>query len=187
MSFVVIEGPDGVGKSTLVAGLGRRGWPTFKFPRDPRPATGLHRAEAMLDDMADARDELLAAGPAVVDRYDMSTLVYQGLLRDVDGPARLNEKAARYVLGRMRWRRIARPALYVVLLGPRLRTAADAENSEDRQPVELQRAAYERAIQLMRNELWGRRCILRCAPEPQDIEDIELWLQAPAEQRKGSK
>ena len=189
MSFIVIEGPDGVGKSAFVAAFGWCGWPTFKFPRSPRPAAGPDEVEAMLDDMASAREELLAAGPAVVDRYDMSTLVYQGLLRGVDDSGRLNEKAAQYVLGRMRrsWRLVARPELYVVLLGPRLRSADEATSAEDRQSVELQRAAYERAVELMRNELWGRHFILRRPPEPRDIKDIELWLQASAEQKEESR
>lgn len=186
MSFIVIEGPDGVGKSVLTAAFGWCGWPTFKFPRSPRPAAGLDETEAMLDDMASAREELLAVGPAVVDRYDMSTLVYQGFLRGVDDPGQLNEKAAQYVLGRMRQSRrlIARPDLYVVLLGPRLRSADEATSAEDRQSVELQRAAYERAVELMWNELWGHRYILRRPPEPRDIKDIELWWRALAEQKE---
>lgn len=152
MSFVVIEGPDGVGKSTFVAAFGRHGWPTFKFPRNPRPATGLHRAEAMLDDMADARNELLAAGPAVVDRYDMSTLVYQGLLYGrAAGLGRLDAGRAARVLAlmRSRWSDYAHPDGYVVLLGPRLRKTEDAESPEDEQPIHVQRAAYEEAARLM--------------------------------------
>lgn len=189
MGFIVVEGPDGVGKSTLVAELDKRGWPTLKFPRSPRPAAELHRVEAMLDDMADAREELLAAGPAVVDRYDMSTLVYQGLLRNVDDGGRLNEHAAQYALAWMRtpWRLIAPPELYVVLLGPRQRCDADAMSEEDRQPVQMQRTAYERAVELVDREL-GRRCVmLHRAPRRSDVEFIEQWLRGGAQQMGGMK
>lgn len=189
MSFIVIEGPDGVGKSTLVAAFGRRGWPTFKFPRSPRPSAGPYRVEAMLDDMASAREELLAAGPVVVDRYDMSTLVHQGLLRGVDGSSRLNEKAAQYVLGRMRRSRrpVARPGLYVVLLGPRLRRDTDAMSEEDRQPVRVQRTAYEQAVELMDRELGCRCLMLHRSARWSDVEFIEQWLRGGVRQKEGTR
>lgn len=189
MSFIAVEGPDGVGKSMLAAKLAGRGWPTFKFPRSPRPSAGPHRVEAMLDDMADARGELLAAGPSVVDRYDMSTLVYQGLLRDVDDSGRLNGRAAQYALAWMRTPRrlVARPGLYVVLLGPRLRRDTDAMSGEDRQPVWVQRAAYEQAVELMDRELGCRCLMLHRSARRSDVEFIEQWLRGGAQQKEGTR
>lgn len=153
MSFVVIEGPDGVGKTTLVQRYADNGYPTYKFPADPRPAGGPQRAKAMLDDMASFRDELTSARGAVVDRYDMSTFVYQGLLYgraaelgylDVDHAARVMS------LMMSGWSDYAHPDGYVVLLGPRLRHPEDAVSAEDRAPYDMQRLAYEYAARCMR-------------------------------------
>ena len=154
MSFVVIEGPDGVGKTTLVQRFAAYKYPTYKFPADPRPAEGPQRAEAMLDDMAAFRDELASAQDATVDRYDMSTLVYQGLLYGRAAElGRLDTERAARVLALMqdRWSDYAHPDSYVVLLGPRLRAVEDAVSSEDSQPIHMQRAAYEEAIRLMQS------------------------------------
>lgn len=189
LSFIVIEGPDGVGKSTLVGELAERGWPTFKFPRSPRPFAEPHRFEAMLNDMADAREELLAAGPSVVDRYDMSTLVYQGLLWNVDDSGQLNGRAAQYALAWMRTPRrlVAQPGLYVVLLGPRLRRDTDAMSGEDRQPVWVQRTAYEQAVELMDRELGCRCLMLHRSARWSDVEFIEQWLRGGAQQKEDTR
>lgn len=150
---MVIEGPDGVGKTTLVRQYAAHEYPAYKFPADPRPAEGLQCAEAMLDDMAGFKDELTSAQNAVVDRYDMSTLVYQGLLYGRAAElGYLDIGRAVRVLALMwgRWSGYAHPDSYVVLLGPRLRAAEDNTSFEDAQPLHVQQAAYEEAARLMR-------------------------------------
>lgn len=153
MSFIVIEGPDGVGKTTLVQRYADCGHSTYKFPANPRPAKGPQRAKAMLDDMASFRDELTSVQDAVVDRYDMSTLVYQGLLYgraaelgylDITWAARVMS------LMKSSWSDYAHPDEYVVLLGPRLRRPEDAISDEDRVSYDMQRLAYEYAACYMR-------------------------------------
>lgn len=167
MSFIVIEGPDGVGKTTLVQRYADNGYPTYKFPANPRPTKRPQRAKAMLDDMTSFRDELMSAQDAVVDRYDMSTLVYQGLL--YDRAAELGyldlDHAAR-VMGLMEssWSDYAHPDRYAVLLGPRLRRPEDAISDEDRAPYDMQRLAYEYAARCMR-ETFGV-CVLELHDAP---------------------
>jgi len=107
--FVVVEGPDGAGKSTLAAGLVHRmqrvGWDPVSV-REPggTPAAEAIRA-AFLDPsnrfaprtellyICAARAHLvqeiirpaLAAGrPVVCDRYELSTMAYQGAGRGLD-------------------------------------------------------------------------------------------------------
>ena len=167
MSFVVIEGPDGVGKTTLVQRYADRGRPTYKFPADPRPAKRLQRAKAMLDDMASFQDELTSARDAVVDRYDMSTLVYQGLLYGHAAElGYLDIDCAAHVMSLMksRWSDYAHPDGYAVLLGPRLRRPEDAISDEDRVPYDIQRLAYEYAARYMRGT-FGMR-VLELHDEP---------------------
>lgn len=171
MSFIVVEGPDGVGKTTLVRRYADSGCPTYKFPADPRPTKRSQRAKAMLDDMASFRDELMSARDAVVDRYDMSTLVYQGLL--YDRAAELGyldiDHAARVMsLMKSRWSDYAHPDQYAVLLGPRLRRPEDAVSDEDRTPYDMQRLAYEYAARCMR-ETFGVRVLELHAAPPADV------------------
>lgn len=171
MSFIVIEGPDGVGKTTLVQRYADIGYPTYKFPADPRPTKGPQRAKAMLDDMASFRDELTSTEDAVVDRYDMSTLVYQGLL--YDRAAELGyldtDRAARVMsLMKSGWSGYAHPDWYAVLLGPRLRHPEDAVSDEDRAPYDMQRLAYEYAARYMR-ETFGVRVLELHDKPPVDV------------------
>lgn len=176
MSFIVIEGPDGVGKTTLVQRYKGSGCPAYKFPANPRPARGPQRAKAMLDDMASFRDELTSAQDAVVDRYDMSTLVYQGFLYgraaelgylDIDRAARVMD------LMKARWSDYAHPDSYTVLLGPRLRRPEDAVSDEDRVPYDIQRLAYEYATSYMRETFGARVLELRDEP-PTDV--LPVWV-----------
>lgn len=167
MSFIVIEGPDGVGKTTLVQRYADSGCSTYKFPFNPRPTKRPQRAKAMLDDMASFRDELTSVQDAVVDRYDMSTLVYQGFL--YDRAAELGyldvDRAARVMdLMKSCWSGYAHPDGYVVLLGPRLRRPEDAISEEDRAPYDMQRLAYEYAARDMQ-ETFGVR-VLELHDEP---------------------
>ena len=178
MSFMVIEGPDGVGKTTLVRQYAARGYPTYKFPANPRPAEGPQRAGVMLDDMAGFKDELASARDAVVDRYDMSTLVYQGLLygRAAElGYLDIGRAARVLALMRGRWPDYAHPDSYVVLLGPRLRAAEDNTSFEDAQPLRMQRAAYEEAARLMEADFGVR--VLRLYDEPPARVFPELWVR----------
>lgn len=190
MSFMVVEGPDGVGKTTLVQRFSACGHPTYKFPADPRPvdprpAEGPQCAEAMLDDMARFKDELTSAAGAVVDRYDMSTLVYQGLLYGRAAElGRLDvERAARVlVLMQARWSDYAHPDDYVVLLGSRLRAAEDAATLEDVQSIHVQRAAYEEAARLMQS-VFGVR-VLRLYDKPPTDVFSSVWMHGlPADPR----
>ena len=171
MRFVVIEGPDGVGKTTLVQRYADIGRPTYKFPADPRPAKGLQRAKAMLDDMASFQDELTSASGAVVDRYDMSTLVYQGLLYGRAAElGYLDIDHAVHVMNLMKssWSDYAHPDGYVILLGPRLRRPEDAISNEDRIPYDMQRLAYEYAARCMR-ETFGMRVLGLYDKPPVDV------------------
>lgn len=153
MSFIVVEGPDGVGKTTLVQRYADCGHSTYKFPANSRPAKMSQRAKAMLDDMASFRDELTSVQDAVVDRYDMSTLVYQGLLYDhaaEHGYLDIDQAARVMSLMKSAWSDYAHPDWYAVLLGPRLRRPEDAISDEDRAPYSVQRLAYEYAARYMR-------------------------------------
>ena len=179
MSFMVVEGPDGVGKTTLVQQLAAYEYPTYKFPADPRPAEGPQRAEAMLDDMARCKDKLASARDAVVDRYDMSTLVYQGLLygRAAElGVLDIGRAARVLALMRGRWSDYTHPDDYVVLLGPRLRAAEDAASPEDVQPIHIQREAYEVAARLMESNFGVR--VLRLYDKPPADVFPTMWMHA---------
>ena len=174
---MVVEGPDGVGKTTLVRQYAAHGYPTYKFPFDPRPAEGPRRAEAMLDDMAGFKDELASAQNAVADRYDMSTLVYQGLLygRAPElGYLDIGRAVRVLALMRDRWSGYAHPDSYVVLLGPRLRAAEDNTSLEDAQPLHMQRAAYEEAARLMRADFGVR--VLKLYDEPPACVLPAMWM-----------
>lgn len=110
--FVVLEGPEGAGKSTLAAGLAARCREAGTEPvlvREPggTPAAEALRAELLDHDrawtpeaellyMVTARADLvarvirpaLAAGRVVLsDRFDLSTRAYQGAGRGVDAQA----------------------------------------------------------------------------------------------------
>lgn len=119
--FVVVEGGEGVGKSTQVERLaralraaGREVVVTFE-PGDTKPGAELRAVLLHADSALDARAELLlmladraqhvaevvrpalARGAVVVcDRYEPSTLAYQGVARGlgVDEVARLSRWAA---------------------------------------------------------------------------------------------
>ena len=181
MSFVVVEGPDGVGKTTLVRRYADVGYPTYKFPADPRPATGPQRAKAMLDDMASFRDGLTSARDAVADRYDMSTLVYQGLLYDraaESGYLDIDHAARVMSLMKSRWSDYAHPDCYVVLLGPRLRKEEDAMSDEDRAPYDMQRLAYEYAARCMRR-MFGMRVMELHDVPPAEVLPTVVMLGLP--------
>lgn len=107
--FVVVEGPDGAGKSTLVAALAERLRAAGEEPVLVREPGGTPAAEALRRELLDAprrfepltellyitaaradlvhhviRPALESGRTVVSDRYDLSTAAYQGAGRGVD-------------------------------------------------------------------------------------------------------
>jgi len=169
--FVVLEGPEGAGKSTLAAGLTDR---LRRLGRDPvvvRQPGGTQAAEALRKELLDAdrawtaeqellymitaradvvtrviRPALEAGRIVLCDRYDLSTRAYQGAGRGVD-PGHL-EWAIRVATGGLE------PDLTLILdLSPtegaaRLDRTGRARNRLDRES----RAFHERVIARYRAE-----------------------------------
>jgi dTMP kinase len=92
--FIVLEGPDGAGKSEqavrLAERLRQRGYPVT-FPRDPADTRRGPIADALLFNAARSQHVLDVIRPAlergdivVCDRYSTSTLAYQGYGSGID-------------------------------------------------------------------------------------------------------
>ena len=207
--FVVVEGPDGAGKSTLAAGLVHRMQSVGWDPVSVREPGGTPAAEAIRAAFLDPsnrfapRTELLYicaarahlvqeviqpaldAGRAVVsDRYDLSTLAYQGAGRglDPDIVAQVNRVATAGL----------RPHLTLVLDIPaevgldRLRAGAKKHDRLEREDGDFHRrvaAAYLAATGD------GVRHLNAVAPPPAVLEAAwtEVVAAAPATFRTGGK
>lgn len=207
--FVVVEGPDGAGKSTLAAGLVHRMQSVGWDPVSVREPGGTPAAEAIRAAFLDPsnrfapRTELLYicaarahlvqeviqpaldAGRAVVsDRYELSTLAYQGAGRglDPDIVAQVNRVATAGL----------RPHLTLVLDIPaevgldRLRAGAKKHDRLEREDGDFHRrvaAAYLAATGD------GVRHLNAVAPPPAVLEAAwtEVVAAAPATFRTGGK
>lgn len=138
MTFIVIEGPDGVGKSTLCAALAEAtGGTVIKLPGDETRAkvaaarTREEKARLFLSEMAAIE---FGDGIYIADRWAVSTLVYQGWGAGNDAPAHGDREFA-----------IAAPDLHIVIEGKPHR-ALGGDEFEDNENY----ATYVRAYQWLR-------------------------------------
>ena len=76
--FIVVEGPDNAGKSTLIKLLVNEGITELKFPK--RTCDGLFKIESANDfAIFETLLDELATGTYVIDRFLISNMVYEGI------------------------------------------------------------------------------------------------------------
>lgn len=171
--FIVVEGPDGSGKSSLVAGLAGRLRELGRTPVVVREPGGTPVAEALRAELLDrtrsftplgellyitaARADLvhhviapaLAGGQLVLsDRYDLSTRAYQVAGRGVDpATADLFNRAATGGL---------RPDLTIVLdIPPALGMARQREAGKRQDRLDLEEDAFQQRVAACYREASG--------------------------------
>ena len=167
-ALVVIEGPDGVSKSTVaralagaLSDLGARAWhhgpPLPMRPRDPW-SMALHYAAERASLAAAMRDGTEA--PVVIaDRWVISAAVF----------AEVRGHCEAYDLARMESHRLPRPALVVVLDAPD--AVLDARRP-DASPDEVRaRAAYRNPSRLSR---WGAVVVDADRPVAEVVAEAEV-------------
>lgn len=95
--FIVVEGPDNAGKSSLIKLLVAEGVQELKFPK--RTSDGLFKIESVNDfAIFETMLDNLADGMYVIDRFLISNMVYEGIRcgksaqRYIDKFNELNEK-----------------------------------------------------------------------------------------------
>ena len=193
--FLVLEGPEGAGKTTLTEVLGRRLRAIGLDPllvREPggTPAAEALRLELLNDDrtwtpeaellyMCAARADLvakligpaLAAGRVVVsDRFDLSTRAYQGAGRGVPMPH--VDWVNRAATGGLR------PDLTVVLdVPPEVGTARQISQGKVRDRLDRETADFHRRVRAAYHEAAGPGLVhLDATVSPETLADA-VWKQ----------